>query len=107
MQTIHISDTIDYHEPCPYCGAGALYLEFDEADQGGAPTEAGTHVHCKFEKEDDPRDHCTMPYVHWLPIQTRAAAWAAKNVQIVWEDERQKLADWNAGKPMPGGMRNV
>ena len=27
-----------------------------------------------------------------------------QNVRIVWEDERQKLADWNAGKPMPGGM---
>ena len=24
-----------------------------------------------------------------------------KNVRIVWEDERQKLAGWNAGKPMP------
>ena len=90
MQTIHISDTIDYHEPCPYCE--------------GVPTEAGTHVHCKFEKEDDPRDHCTMPYVYWLPIQTRAAAWAVKNVRIVWEDEHEKLAAWNAGKPLSGGM---
>lgn len=83
-----------------------LYLEFDETDEGGVPTEMGTHVHCRNENESDPRDHCDMPYVYWLPISQRAARWAAANVRIVWEDEQQKLAGWNAGAPLPGGPRH-
>jgi hypothetical protein len=105
MKIITSSELIDYTaEPCPYCGDRALYLEFDEWDADGTPTEAGTHAHCKNENEDDPRDHADMPYVYWLPIDIRAAHWARENVRVVEQDDRERLADWNAGKALPGGM---
>lgn len=105
MRTITSDMLIDYPaELCPYCGCKTLYLEFDEWDESGTPTEAGTHVHCTNEDESNPRDHVDMPYVYWLPVQVRAARWAAGEVGIVLTDDRQRLADWNAGKPLPGGM---
>jgi len=100
MHTITPSDTVPYHEACPYCAQRTLYLEFDESDADGVPTETGTHVRCTNEDEDDPRDHTDVPYVYWLPVQVRAARWAAMHVRIVWEDERAKLAAWNAGEPI-------
>ena len=105
MQTITSDMSIDYPaELCPYCKCKTLYLEFDEWDEAGTPTEWGTHVHCTNEDESDPHDHVDMPYVYWLPVQVRAAHWAAEEVCIVETDDRQRLADWNAGKALPGGM---
>lgn len=101
MKTITPSDLVDYDAaPCPYCGERTLYLEFDEWESDGTPTEAGTHTHCKNEDEDDPRDHADMPYAYWLPVDVRAARWARKNIRIVEHDDRKRLADWNAGKPL-------
>lgn len=111
MITLYIRDTLDYdQERCPYCDEYKLYLEFDETELNGTPTGTGTHVHCKNELDVsdpnyNPNDHSDMPYVYWLPVQRRAADWAAANVRVVWVDDRQRLADWNAGKPLPGGMR--
>lgn len=72
-------------EPCPYCRELTLYLEFDEWDtKTGAPTDTGTHVHCRNEM---PSDHCDMPYVYWLPVQTRAVRWAAEHLVITDRDD--------------------
>lgn len=95
------NDEIDYpYERCPYCGAQALYMTFDEWESTGAPTEPGTHVHCKNERFDDPHDHCAMPYVYWMPVITRAARWAAQHVVICDRDDQRALAAWNAGEPI-------
>jgi hypothetical protein len=107
MWVITADQLVDYPaESCPYCGQRTLYLEFDEWDaETGAPTEVGVHVHCQNEKENDPRDHSEMPYVYWLPVQVRAHRWCLEeDIQIVLTDDRQRLADWNAGKPLPGGL---
>ena len=100
--TITTADTVDYpHELCPYCGARTLYLEFDEWDAAtGAPTETGTHVHCTNDNGDDPNDHTDMPYVNWLPLEVRAARWAAEHIVIADRDDRAELAAWNAGEPL-------
>ena len=105
MRVITTSDFVDYRaEPCPYCGHKTLYLEFDEWNEDGTPTEAGVHVHCTNEDDTDPRDHVDMPYVYWLPVEARAYEWCQNEVRIVWNDDRKRVADWNAGKPLPGGM---
>lgn len=106
MQVIASDQTIDYPaELCPYCGHKTLYLEFDEWDEDGVPTELGVHVHCTNEDESDPYVHSNMPYVYWLPVQVRAHKWCLDEIRIVLSDDRQRLADWNTGKPLPGGMR--
>ena len=88
-------------EKCPYCGNNSLYIEFDEWDaETGTPTEAGTHVRCKHEDWSNPRDHSDMPYVYWMPVQVRAARWAAQHVRIVDKGEFRALAAWNAGQPI-------
>lgn len=110
MRVIHISEFVDYLlEACPYCDEHKLYLEFDETEEDGTPTDLGVHVHCQNELDVDdpnydPRDHSDMPYVNWLPVQKRAAEWAITHIRIVWHDDRERLDDWNAGKPLPGGM---
>lgn len=108
MRVITTSDLVDYRtESCPYCGELKLYLEFDEWDaETGAPTETGVHVHCENEDENDPHDHCDMPYVNWLPVQVRAYKWCIEEeIVIADDDDHKRLADWNAGNPLPGGMR--
>lgn len=96
---------VDYHEACPYCGEKTLYIEFDEWEQDGTPADTGVHVHCKNEldvddPEYDPNDHSDMPYVNWMPVETRAARWCAEHVRIVERDDRKELAAWNAGEPI-------
>ena len=85
---------------CPYCGNNSLYIEFDEWEQDGTPTETGTHVRCKHEDWSNPHDHSDMPYVYWMPVQVRAARWAARHVRIVDKGEIRRLAAWNAGSPI-------
>ena len=102
-RTVITPDTLVSYlrERCPYCDQYTLYLEFDEWEsESGAPTDSGTHVHCKNEKEDDPRDHSDMPYVYWLPVQQRAARWAAAHLVITERDDRKELAAWNEGRPI-------
>lgn len=92
---------------CPHCRAnGKLYLEVDEWEEDGTPTEAGVHVSCDGET-DDPNDvHYQMPYVYWMPMEHIVYKWAAKHVRVTETEEetRARLADFEAGKPLPGGM---
>ena len=53
------------------------------------------------------RDHCTMPYVYWLPPDAKRRALGVQERADCFRDERQKLADWNAGKPMSGGIHHA
>ena len=87
-------------EKCPYCGNNSLYIEFDEWAFDGTPTDTGTHVRCKHEDWSNPHDHSDMPYVYWMPVQVRAARWAARHVRIVDKGEIRRLAAWNAGSPI-------
>lgn len=98
---ITLGISISYlRERCPYCHHTTLYLEFDEWDlETGAPTKTGTHVYCRNEDESD-TSHTDMPYVYWLPVQIRAARWAAAHVVIVDRDDQEALDDWNAGRPI-------
>lgn len=84
---------------CPHCDdGGRLFVEIDEWDDDGIPTECGVHVSCV--NEDD--DHWVMPYVTLLPLEERAYAWCVLNVRII-ESEAEtlaKLAAWNAGEPI-------
>jgi len=101
------SDTLlDYpREACPHCDEKTLYLEFDEWYEHGTPTEIGVHVHCKNETNKHHDRHDYMPYVYWLPLERRAYRWCLDHVRIVDNDDRERLADWNEGKPLKGGMR--
>ncbi len=107
MKTITSDELVDYTiERCPHCDEQTLYIEFDEYDaETGEPTEAGVHVHCKNESDAQHNRHDYMPYVYWMPLEMRAYQWCIKHVLIVDYDDRQRLADWNTGKPLPGGMR--
>lgn len=86
---------------CPYDGM-PLYVEFDEWDEDGIPTEAGTHVSCAKEEEDQDDEHWAMPYVDLMPLEVRAHRWATANVRIVESEAktRARLAAWNAGEPI-------
>jgi hypothetical protein len=102
MKTIHISELLDYPlEACPYCDEYKLYLEFDETEMDGTPTDFGVHVHCKNELDVDdpnydPRDHAYEPYIHWLPVEARAYKWACQNIRITWESESELRERWQA-----------
>lgn len=92
---------------CPHCGAdGKLYLEVEEWEEDGTPTEIGCHVSCENEtmKRDDP--HWREPYVTLLPLEYTVYLWAVKHVRVTEteEEERERLRAWNAGEPMKGGM---
>jgi len=106
MKIITSDELVDYtKERCPHCDEQTLYIEFDEWEEGGVPTEAGVHVHCKNETYEHHDRHDYMPYVYFLPIEIRAYQWAVANIRIAENDDRERLADWNEGKPLPGGMR--
>jgi hypothetical protein len=83
---------------CPHCQTFPIYVEFDEWNEDGTPTEAGTHVSCT--NEDD--DHWSLPYVTLLPLEVRAHQWAEKNVRIVESESkiRERLRQWNDGEPI-------
>lgn len=92
---------------CPHCTTGNLYLEVDEWEtETGVPTEAGVHVSCdgETEQEDDP--HWAQPYITLLPLEHKVWLWAKDNVRVEESEDEElaRLADWNAGKPLPGGM---
>ena len=92
---------------CPHCrGDGILHLEVDEWEEDGTPTEAGVHVSCVNETDDTDDIHYHMPYVYWLPLEDIVYRWARVHVRVTESEAeaRQRLADWNAGKPLPGGM---
>jgi len=84
---------------CPECGMRTLYVEFDEWDDDGVPTEAGTHVSCENE-EISP--HWAMPYVDLMPLEIRAHYWAVKNIRVVESEAKvtERLRRWNAGEPI-------
>lgn len=84
---------------CPECSAPALYVEFDEWDNDGVPTESGTHVSCENE-ETTP--HWAMPYVDLMPLEIRAYRWAVRSVRIVESEAKvqERLRQWNAGEPI-------
>jgi hypothetical protein len=87
---------------CPECSAPALYVEFDEWDDDGVPTELGTHVSCENEEV---LPHWDMPYVDLMPLEERAHRWAARNVRIVESEAKTqaRLRAWNAGEPIKAG----
>jgi hypothetical protein len=92
---------------CPHCrGEGKLHLEVDEWEKDGTPTEVGVHVSCENETDDDNDIHYQMPYVYWMPMEAIVYRWAVKHIRVTESEEetRAKLADWEAGKPLPGGM---
>ena len=68
---------------CPICGAPVLVGDFDEWEtETGAVTECGFHIDCKNEPDEDDEEyddwfngHWSMPYVDWLPLQTRLYEW--------------------------------
>jgi hypothetical protein len=83
---------------CPCCG-GALSLEVSEWEsETGAPTEAGCYVDCD--------KHCTLGYGTGVALTARVHAWAAGNVVVRETKEMllRKWVEWEAGKPMKGGM---
>jgi hypothetical protein len=72
-------------ETCPICGAQIL-LEFDEFEQDAdgqwMPTACGLHPNCETEPEigghfweDWFSGHWSMPYVDWLPVESRLLKW--------------------------------
>ena len=83
---------------CPHCG-GALSLEVNEwLSETGAPTKEGCYVDCGKE--------CVLGYSTGLTLVGRVYAWA-KDHCVVRETREMLLArkaDWEAGKPMKGGM---
>lgn len=88
---------------CPHCGKdGELWLEVDEWEDGGVPTEAGCHVSCAKETERRDDIHWQMPYVYWLPLEDTVYRWAAEHVRIVPDEAemREQLRAWNAGEPL-------
>jgi hypothetical protein len=83
---------------CPCCG-GALSLEVNEwLSEDGAPTEEGCYVDCAT--------HCILDYGTGVALVHRVYLWAKEHVVVRETEEmaRARLADWNAGKPLPGGM---
>lgn len=90
---------------CPHC-PGALHLEVDEWQNDGTPTEAGVHVSCDGETDDANDAHWQMPYVYWMPLEMKVYEWARVHIRVTETEEemRAKLADWNAGSPLLGGM---
>lgn len=90
---------------CPHCGS-RLMLEVDEWLEAGEPTEAGCHVSCVNETDDENDRHYDMPYVWWLPLEHKVYLWARQHVRVVESEEEmcEKLRAWNAGEPLPGGM---
>ena len=89
---------------CPECDRKTLYVEFDEWEKSGAPTEIGTHVSCMH---DEDGAHWNMPYVTLLPLEDRVYRWAAKRYRIVESTRKMqaRLAAWNAGEPIRGDAR--
>jgi hypothetical protein len=93
---------------CPHCG-GALYLEIDSwlADTG-EPTSCGIHVSCENEPDwnEEPDGHWEQPYITLLPLEHKVYLWAKDHVRVAESEGelRAKMADFVAGKPMPGGM---
>lgn len=87
---------------CPHNCGGTLHLEVDEWEADGMPTEAGCHVSCdgETEQEDDP--HWQMPYVTLLPLEHTVWLWAKDNIRIVPSEEetREKRRQWEAGEPI-------
>lgn len=83
---------------CPVCG-GALALEVNEwLSETGAPTEEGCYVDCGL--------HCLLDYGTGVALVHRVYRWAKDNVVVTETREMllAKLAAWEAGKPLKGGM---
>jgi hypothetical protein len=83
---------------CPVCG-GALSLEVNEWEsETGHPTEPGCYVDCD--------KHCTLDYGTGVALVHRVWLWTSVHVVVRETREMllQKMADFQAGKPLPGGM---
>lgn len=84
---------------CPCC-QGALELEVSEwLSETGAPTEEGCYVDCD--------KHCLLDYGTGVALVHRVYLWARAHIVVRETEEmmRAKLADWNAGRPLRGGMQ--
>lgn len=74
---------------CPICG-GHVVAFFDEwEEETGKPTEAGFHIDCKDEpdEEGDEYDdwlnaHWSTPYIDWLPLEGRLYRWFVERYRI-------------------------
>jgi hypothetical protein len=77
---------------CPICGA-QIVLEIDaweQLDDGTwAAAEDGTHVSCTMEPDIDDdgwedwfNGHYSMPYVDWMPVDTRVYKWLLTNYRF-------------------------
>ena len=68
-------------EPCPICGAKVHVTDVDEWEcESGSII--GWHCDCETEPDIDSDDwpewfhgHYAMPYVDWMPYQTRMLRW--------------------------------
>ena len=83
---------------CTCCG-GALSLEVHEWESAtGAPTEPGCYVDCNT--------HCILDYGTGVALVHRVWLWASAHVVVRETEEavRARMADFVAGKPLPGGF---
>ena len=70
---------------CPICGGKLVVEDIDEwEEEDGRVTESGFHINCATEPDiDGDLDefmewvnwHWSMPYVDWLPLQSRVYEW--------------------------------
>lgn len=86
---ITIPDTVAV---CPICGA-AVTVEIDEWEQlddgSWVAGECGTHTSCITEPDADSSDyenwlseHFNMPYVDWLPMDSKIKEWLDENYRF-------------------------
>jgi len=74
---------------CPICDADIVVEDVNEWESdSGKPI--GISLECTTEPDIDSdewkdwhRDHWSMPYVYWLPVENRVMRWAQKNFRCV------------------------
>lgn len=86
---------------CPNC-CGVLWLEIEETEMDGTPTEFGIQVSCYDERCTGIADQ--YPYVYWLPITVKVYEWAKDHARIApdrsgdvvatEEYDRRRLMEW-------------
>lgn len=97
---------------CPICGKRILLEEItgmvqDELCDLWIADEIS--VTCETEPDIDNRNwndwmswHFSTPYIDWLPVSQKVEAWLKANYRFVDaptpDEEREKLATWNAGE---------
>lgn len=72
---------------CPTCN-GTLWLDIEVwEDETGVPLEEGCAVTCTRSQHSGTME-TQMPYIYWLPINVKVAAWARQNVRIAKNGSR-------------------